>query len=329
MNYKYIFGPVPSRRLGISLGVDLVPHKTCTLNCVYCECGRTTNLTLKRKEYTPVELIQEELKAFLSTDPELDFITFSGSGEPTLHSGIGKIVTFLKSDYPQYRIALLTNGTLFYQPHVIEEILDVDLVKVSFDAASHKNFISINRPHPGLELPQIIDGLISLRKKFTKQLWIEVFLVQGFNDSKIELKKIRKVIGLINPDKIQVNTLDRPGAEGWVNRVDKKALTDALAYLSGAEVIGHFNSKQNNKAYKGDDYNGILSTLKRRPCTAEDVSRILNIQVSDVHRYLYTLLENGEIKKIKMPRGIFYAIRNPNREVNHASFSVGRKEQKK
>ncbi len=306
MSYKYIFGPVPSRRLGISLGVDLVPHKTCTLNCVYCECGKTTNLTLKRKEYVSIELVKKELKAFLSSNPKLDFITFSGSGEPTLHSGIGKIVTFLKSNYPQYKIALLTNGTLFYQPHVIEEILDVDIVKVSFDAASHKNFISINRPHSGLELPQIVDGLIHLRKKFTKQLWVEVFLVQGFNDSEIELKKISKVIYSINPDKIQVNTLDRPGADDWVKPVDKKALADALAYLGRAEIIECFNSKQNNKAFKMDDYNDILLTLKRRPCTAEDVSQILNIQADDVHRCLDTLLKNGDVKKIKMLRGIFY-----------------------
>ena len=306
MNYKYIFGPVPSRRLGISLGVDLVPHKTCTLDCVYCECGKTTNLTLKRKEYVSIELVKKELKTFLSGNPKLDFITFSGSGEPVLHNGIGKIVTFLKSDYPQYKIALLTNGTLFYQPHVIEEILDVDIVKVSFDAASHKNFISINRPHPELKLPQIVDGLIRLRKRFTKQLWAEVFLVQGFNDNEIELKEISKVILSINPDKIQVNTLDRPGTDNWVKPVDKKALADSLAYLGRAEIIERFNSRQNNKVFKMDNYSDILFTLRRRPCTAEDVSRILNIQTDDVRRYLDALLKNGDIKKIKMPRGIFY-----------------------
>ena len=149
--YKYIFGPVPSRRLGISLGVDIIPHKTCSLNCVYCECGRTTNLTTKRGEYTPVELIWEELKDFLSGNPKLDFITFSGSGEPTLHTGIGEIVDFIKADYPQYKLALLTNSTLFSQGNVIEQVIDMDVIIASLDVATEKNFIRINRPYPGLD----------------------------------------------------------------------------------------------------------------------------------------------------------------------------------
>lgn len=306
LDYRYIFGPVPSRRLGMSLGVDLVPHKTCTLNCIYCECGKTTNLTLERDEYVPVELVQKELKTFLSCEPKLDFITLSGSGEPTLHSGIGEIVRFLKSDYPQYKVSLLTNSTLFYHFNVREQVLDVDLVIASLDAASKKNFTSINRPHSGLTPSQTVDGLISLREKFTKQLWIEVFLVPGFNDSKIELRKIRKALSLINPDKTQINTLDRPGTESWTGPVDRKTLTDASAYLGGAEVIKRFDSWQNSRIFKGDDYKGLLPALKRRPCTAEDVSQTLDIHVNKVHRLLDILFKKGKIKKKRMPRGVFY-----------------------
>ena len=131
--YNFLFGPVPSRRLGISLGVDLVPHKTCSLNCIYCECGRTTNLTIERKEYVQTETVIAELKNFLEPEPKLDYITFSGAGEPTLHSGIGEIVKFLKTSFPDYKIALLTNGTLFYQPGLIEEVRNIDLILPSLD----------------------------------------------------------------------------------------------------------------------------------------------------------------------------------------------------
>ena len=150
--YKHIFGPVPSRRLGLSLGVDLVPPKTCTLDCVYCECGPTTHLTIKRCEYVAVKQIKAELDAFLAHNPALDCITFSGAGEPTLYSGLGEIIRYLQTAYPQHRLALLTNGTLLDSPSIRREISMLDVVKVSVDAANEKTFKRINRPHPGLNL---------------------------------------------------------------------------------------------------------------------------------------------------------------------------------
>lgn len=352
--YKYIFGPVPSRRLGISLGVDLMPHKTCTLNCVYCECGKTTHLTLKRKEYVSIKLIQEELKSFLSGDPELDFITFSGSGEPTLNTGIEEITGFIKSDYPQYKVALLTNGTLLFRSDVRKQIRDVDILIASLDAASEKNFISINRPHPELELSRIIDGLIFLKEEFKNRLWIETFIIPGLNDNKIELKKIKKVLKSINPDRIQLNTLDRPGTERWVAPADKKVLMNIAEALNKTEIITLADSGPEPENSKGDCLDGLpandfgrvggqsltgagkrrircrkdglesgrakslsgklyrqlLSTIKRRPVTAKDVSEISGICMDEVYIYLDTLIKNGEIKKKQMPRGTFYMVKN-------------------
>ena len=135
---NYLFGPVPSRRLGISLGLDLVPHKTCSLNCIYCESGKTTNLTIERKEYIPTAVLISELTTFLKTKPKLDYITFSGAGEPTLHSDIGTIVTFIKKNYPDYQLALITNGTLFYLSKLRREVKPVDLILPSLDAVSEK-----------------------------------------------------------------------------------------------------------------------------------------------------------------------------------------------
>ena len=307
--YKYIFGPVPSRRLGLSLGIDLMPHKTCTLNCVYCECGRTTHLTMKCKEYIPVKLLQEELKDFLSGNPKLDFITFSGSGEPTLHIGIKEIVNFIKKDYPKYKIALLTNSTLFFQPDIRKRITGVDIVIASLDAASEENFKKINRPHPELELHRVIEGLVSLRKEFAKQLWMEVFLVPGINDNKDELNRLKKTLSLIYPDKIQLNTLDRPGAESWIKPVSKKDLLEAASYLTGADIIKIPDSSPNDGILKKDDRNYLLSIIKRRPCTAEDISKILNSNLEEIYNHLDALIEKKLIIKKDMPRGTFYTLK--------------------
>ncbi len=309
-DYKYIFGPVPSRRLGLSLGIDLMPHKTCTLNCVYCECGKTTNLTMKCKEYIPIKLLQEELKDFLASNPKLDFITFSGSGEPTLHIGIKEIINFLNKDYPKYKIALLTNSTLFFQPDIRKRISGVDLIVASLDAASEKNFKKINRPHPGIALPEIIKGLISLRKEFAKQLWMEVFLVPGINDNKDELNRLKKTLSLIYPDKIQLNTLDRPGTETWIKPVSKKDLLEAASCLNGADIIQIPDSSPNDGVLKKDDRNYLLSIIKRRPCTAEDISKILNSNLEKIYNHLDALIEKGLIIKKDMPRGTFYTL-NP------------------
>ena len=307
-HYKYIFGPVPSRRLGLSLGIDLMPHKTCTLNCIYCECGKTTNLTTKCKEYIPVEPLQEELKDFLSSNPKLDFITFSGSGEPTLHIGIKEIINFIKKDYPKYKITLLTNSTLFFQPDIRKRITGVDIVIASLDAASEENFKKINRPHPELELHRVIEGLVSLRKEFAKQLWMEVFLVPGINDNRDELNRIKKALSLIYPDKIQLNTLDRPGAESWIKPASQKDLLDAASYLNGAGVIKPLDSRSNDGVFNKDDRNYLLSIIKRRPCTAEDISRISDSNLEEIYRHLDALIKKGLIIKKNMPRGVFYTV---------------------
>lgn len=306
--YRYIFGPIPSRRLGVSLGVDLLPSKTCTLDCIYCECGKTKNLTIRQKEYAPVESVLYELKDFFSSDPDIDYITFAGSGEPTLHSCLGDLIRFLKYNYPRYRVAVLTNGTLFYEPAVIKQVLDADLVKVSIDAGSIENFVRINRPHHTLELSKIIDGLIKLRKKYNKELWIEVFLVKNLNDNGTELKKIKDIINRVKPDRIHLNTLDRPGTESWVEAVEQSVLTDIAKFLNDAKPINK------NKISGGISSNNIeefiIATVKRRPSTSEDVSRILNINENDADKCLNALFENGKIDKKKMPRGIFYFSRN-------------------
>ena len=223
---KYLFGPVPSRRLGISLGVDLVPHKVCSLNCVYCEVGRTTNLTIERKEYVLIDEVIKELNDYLSENPELDFITFSGQGEPSLNSGLGKVIDFIKNNFPQYKVAVITNGTLFFDEQVRNEISRTDVLLPSLDAVSKISFLKINRPNKNLNINQIIEGLIQLRKEFNGKIYLEIFCVPELNDTQNELTLLKKTINKIKPDLIQVNTLDRPGTENWVKPVSRKKLEE-------------------------------------------------------------------------------------------------------
>lgn len=303
--YRYIFGPVPSRRLGLSLGVDLMPHKTCSLDCVYCECGRTTHLTIKPDTYVPLTDIKEELSAFLSTSPDLDFITFSGSGEPTLHSGIGEMAEFIKTNFPAYRLALLTNGTLLDRKEVREKLLAIDVVIVSVDGGGDEAFQRINRPHPGLTLGDIEAGLVSFRKIFTNSLWVEVFLVPGCNTSQEELARIREMLARICPDKVQINTLDRPGPESWVIPATDKELEQAASFLQDAEMIP--SARDRRFRGEGNDLaDRVLAAVQRRPLTLEDISRMLGIDASEAFNQIQKMEREQIVKSIEMPRGIFY-----------------------
>ena len=190
--YKYLFGPVPSRRLGMSLGIDLVPKKVCALNCVYCEVGETTKLTTDRMEYIKYDKIISELQQFMSSRPKIDYITFSGSGEPTLNSRIGEVLAYVKQNYPDVKTAILTCGALLSSPQLRTEILEADVILPSLDAATQAIFNKINRPNPNLSIDTYIKGLIDFRKEYKGQIWLEVFLLRGYNDTPEELDLIKE-----------------------------------------------------------------------------------------------------------------------------------------
>lgn len=286
-----------------------MPHKTCSLDCVYCECGKTTHLTLTRQAYVAPEAVKAELAAFLSSNPLLDHITFSGSGEPTLHSGIEEIIHFIKTDFPQYPVALLTNGTLFYDEQVRMQVMETDIIIASLDAATNEMFARLNRPHPRLDLKRIISGLLDLRKEYAKQLWLEIFIVPGMNDTVWEIAEIQKVVNLVKPDKIQLNSLDRPGTEQWVEPLDKDRLTVIQQMIEQSDIIQFDQAGGFGPVGLKNGYQHIVATLRRRPCTAEDVSRITGVAVDEVQRHLNTLIQIGQIQKHKMPRGDFYKLK--------------------
>ncbi len=307
--YKYLFGPVPSRRLGISLGVDLVPHKICSLNCVYCECGRTTKLTIERDEYVPIDKVISELQHFLKPHPKLDYITYSGSGEPTLNSGIGTITKFIKENFPGYKLALLTNGTLFYLPSIRKEVKNVDIILPSLDAASDAAFKKVNRPFPKLKIQTVIDGLVELRKEFAGKLWLEIFIIPGLNDSDEEINLLRKAIHRIRPDEVQLNTLDRPGTDDWVQSASKEKLTKIADKLDWkTEIIANFQKREQLASYSTDIESSLLQTIKRRPCTVDDLSAALGLHPNEINKYIEALLERKKIRSVVMERGTFFKL---------------------
>ena len=306
--YTYLFGPVPSRRLGISLGVDLVPMKTCTLNCMYCECGRTTNLALERKEYVPFEAVKEELTHYFSHNPRPDYVTFSGSGEPTLNSRIGDVVHFIKSQTSDIPIAVLTNGTLLFQKQACDDIRDATVVIPSLDAATERVFRKINRPHPQLKIDAIINGLVQFRKDYSGQIWLEVFIVPGLNDTEQELTALKRAIEEIEPDRIQLNTLDRPGTVPTIHAATWKELEYVLDFwqLENAEIIAKAQERKELLSYRTDVESAILETIERRPCTLQDLSQFLGLHANELNKYLDVLEADKKIKAVKQERGFFY-----------------------
>jgi wyosine [tRNA(Phe)-imidazoG37] synthetase (radical SAM superfamily) len=306
--YRYIFGPVLSRRLGLSLGVDLVEPKTCSLNCVYCECGATNRLTIERKEYVPADAVMEELRDFLSKGEDLDYVTFSGSGEPTLNTGIGKIIRFLKSEFPRYKVAILTNGTLFSDESLVADVLDADLIIPSLDAVSEEVFKRLNRPHRDLKIENIVEGLKNLRKRYSGQIFLEIFIVPGLNDTDEEIDRLADIAREIKPDKIQLNSLDRPPAVPGVKKADYSALLRlSLKFDPVAEIICGYSPRE--MVIKEEDLMElILNTIRRRPCTREELRDLLKLRMKEVDQTLDILLKNGRIRISSGPRGDYIVL---------------------
>lgn len=309
--YKYLFGPVPSRRLGMSLGVDLVPKKVCSLDCVYCEVGRTTLLTTERKEYVLYSKVIEELEHYFVNNPDPDYITFSGSGEPTLNLRIGDVILYLKKKKANIPIAVLTNGTLLYDSKVREELMQADLVLPSVDAVSDKAFGKLNRPAGDLTASKYIEGLVEFGRVFKGKIWLEVFILPEYNDDREELERLKETILKINPTSIQLNTLDRPGTVPDLHKAplsQLKKIKDDWG-LDNVEIIAAAPVRKNIKSYRGDTESAILETISRRPCTLQDLATLLGLHINEVNKYLDVLDAEGKIESNRQDRGVFYMIK--------------------
>lgn len=286
--YHYLFGPVPSRRLGRSLGVDIIPLKTCTQNCIYCQLGKDAPQTLQRKNYVPIKAVLSELEQKINEGLEADFITISGSGEPTLHSQLGELIDRIHkmTDIP---VAVITNSTLLFDRSVRQDCCKADVVLPSLDAGDSETFKKMNHPHPDLDFDQFTEGLIRFRAEYTGQLWLEVFFCEGINTDSTSVRNIAEQIRRINPDEMQINTSVRPIVHAEAARVSEQRLNEIAARLGeSVEVITDF-SKHTTTTGKQADLQVILETLQRRPCTLDDLCAGLGLSKKQLQPALVKL----------------------------------------
>jgi wyosine [tRNA(Phe)-imidazoG37] synthetase (radical SAM superfamily) len=308
-SYLHLYGPVPSRRLGRSLGIDLVPHKICTYDCIYCQIGNTTEKTLSRKEYVPVKEVLEEVRSFLKEGTScIDYLSLTGSGEPTLHSQIRSVIEGIKA-VTSIPVAVITNGSLLYEEEVRQDLLRADIVLPSLDAVSSEVFIRINRPRPGFSVEKVMEGLVEFRKVYKGQIWLEILFCKDVNDGKEELLRMKKVIDRIQPDRIHINTVVRPPSEKWAVPLNQKEMEEIRAFFGEkAEIISEFD-RHPPVVSERDIKEEILKILKRRPLSLSDLSQGMGITRDELEAYLNPLIQEGKIQSRSFGDSIYYEIK--------------------
>jgi len=292
----YVFGPVPSRRLGRSLGIDLVPFKTCTYNCIYCQLGPTTNITLERKEWVPFDKVMEEAREKIRSAYGVDYVTFSGSGEPTLHSRVGEMIRELKrlSSIP---VAVLTNGSLLWQKEVQDDLREADLVIPSLDAPDRGLFRHVNRPHPDLAFDRVVEGLIKFRERYPGKIWLEVFLLSGITGMESEVKRIARLARTMRPDLVQLMTVTRPAPMDFVGPVSSEDMNRFVRLFDVPTVAVPALSPIGRDALSKAGSEEILRLLERRPCTIEDIALGLGIPPAEAEKHVADLDAHGQLRR--------------------------------
>jgi len=296
---NYVYGPVPSRRLGQSLGIDPIPLKTCNWNCVYCQLGRTVPMTNTRLEYYPRQEILSEVEQAIDLHKpgEMDWITFVGSGEPTLHVGIGWLIRRVKetTDIP---VAVITNGSLLYLPEVRQDLSAADAVMPSLDAGNPLLYRRLNRPWPRLTFDRLVGGLKSFRKEFRGKLWIEVMLVKGFNDTEEALQEIAAALSQVEPDQVHINLPSRPPAEPWVLPVDEEGLMRAARILGEVSIIVHASDGLFDLSGQDSIAEAILSIITRHPIREEELEQALEGWIPERVRELMAQLKASSLAQV-------------------------------
>src|SRR6056297_139847 len=302
--YQYLFGPVPSRRFVWSLGVDLLPAKTCTLDCIFCQLGRTNQKTIKRQSYVPLDPVFAEIDDWLQADGAADYITLSGSGEPTLHSEFGRVLEFLK-DKPIPSV-LLTNGTLLSDPAVREAAARAEVVKVSLSAWDDPSFQWVNRPSPELSFEQVIEGQKRFREMFQGNLWMEVFFILGVNAMPEKAERIAAHVNAIGPDRVHLNTVARPPAEEFAAPLTEEKLNELAGLFEPAgEVIADLGPSVTKDL--AVDLDAILAMLRRRPCTMAQLGKLFGMHTNEVAKYLGQLLNEKKIETRHTGGDVYYS----------------------
>lgn len=302
--YKYVFGPIPSRRMGVSLGISPVVAKSCSYSCVYCQLGRTKHLMDKTKDFFKTSDIVEEFRNYLKENTEFDVVTVVGEGEPTLFSDLENLIEELKklTDKP---VAVITNGSLLSDKKVREALKKADIVLPSLDAGDEETFKKINRPHGRLDFNKITEGIIEFTKEYNGQLWMETMIVKGINDSEEQLLSIKKILDKLKYDRLYINTPVRPPAEGYVEEPDDATIEKAVNILKGIS-ISQISSKGFFSEIK-DDFEAIKSIIARHPMNKFEVKSFLESRECKDEDSIFDKLEkDSDIDIVKYKNYITY-----------------------
>jgi wyosine [tRNA(Phe)-imidazoG37] synthetase (radical SAM superfamily) len=300
---SYIFGPVPSRRLGRSLGVDLIPYKTCTYDCIYCQLGRTTRKTLEQKEWVPRDDVLSELEGRLDSRP--DYITLGGSGEPTLHSRIGELIDRIK-EMTGIPVAVLTNGSLLWQEETRVRLMKADLIMPSLDACEDRSFRTVNRPHDAIRFEKMVEGLRDFRRQFRGQLWLEVFLLAGYTASEAAVAGLAEIARRIRPDRVQLNTVARPTVESHAIGVSPERMAGlALMFDPPAEVIASYPASRRDADFSAG-LAEVLELLRRRPCTLDDIANGLGLHRAQAAKLVEILADDKKVEKTETGGNVYF-----------------------
>ena len=297
---KFCYGPVPSRRLGRSIGIDILPSKTCNYQCIYCQLGKTTHFTNKRQNFFPKDDIINEMEKFIKLNEEkTDYMTFVGSGEPTLYKDLKDLINSAKN-VSEKPICVITNGSLLYDEEVQQALMISDVVLPTLDAGDEKLFIKINRPHSFIKFEKLIQGYIDFRKEFKGKFGIEIMVMKGINDSKEELLKIKNKLDLIKPDRIDINVPIRPPTESWVQIPDKNVIPILNDVFEEYNNI-NFPERGNFSVFSSNFEIELKNLIERHPMIQEQIFETFcskNFDEQDILLQLNILASQNKIKKV-------------------------------
>ena len=306
---RFVYGPVPSRRLGISLGVDIVPFKHCTYDCLYCQLGRTTQHTSQRRSFVPIETVMDEIEEVINRNQDIDYLTFSGSGEPTLNSDIGKMI-LRAEDLTRIPVAVITNGSLLWEKAVRSDLSHAYLVVPSVDAVSEEVYQKINHPVRGIESKKVLQGIRQFCQEYGGRTFVEIMLVKGVNDSEEEIGKINDFVGQLKVDRIQLNTVVRPPSWPEAMRLDQQELIRIKALFDPqlpVEIIAGFD-RTASQAFHQDLEAAIIELLARRPTKRDEMAAALGVHPNEMVKYIQVLEESKKIKRTIRGGEAFYTI---------------------
>jgi wyosine [tRNA(Phe)-imidazoG37] synthetase (radical SAM superfamily) len=324
---NFLFGPVHSRRLGSSLGIDLFPHKICNLNCIYCEVGPTVHAVCQRAAYSSLQAIFDEMDVFCADPTRLqavDVCTVTAKGEPTLHSGLGEILRHLKGRYAK-PVAVLTNGTTLMDADVRRDLMAADIVMPSLDAVRAVSFFAIDRPIAGFDVDALVEGLLRFSWEYTGMIWLEILLAQGVNDAPDDIAALITALRQMRLDRIQLNTVLRPPVEPFAHALSQDALT-AIATRMHSELgcpvdvpcVSVIATKTTpnqslataplpDPASVAEIMGEIIQMVRRRPSTAGDIERIFHLgNPEKVTQLLAPLVRSGILQQREHGGSLYY-----------------------